>query len=212
MQLSSIAEEEPQLAYCAYTKAMCMRWCFLQRTVPNTKEYFAPLEETIRETLIPTIIGRKVTDIERRIIALPVRLGGLGIQNPMETAEREFQNSNLITQNLTDLIKNQESDLNNYDGDGMKEIVARLKLEKEESMNGELENIKTLLNENDRRTLELIGEKGAGAWLNIVPIQSTDYALNKEEFRDALRLRYDWKIPGTPPTVPVARKTQQTTY
>ena len=45
--ISKIAKEEPQLAYSAYTKALCMRWSFLQRTVPNVKHYFGPLEEAI---------------------------------------------------------------------------------------------------------------------------------------------------------------------
>lgn len=51
-QLAEVAKDEPQLAYSAYTKALSMRWCFLQRTVPDTKSYFAPLEEVIRNKLI----------------------------------------------------------------------------------------------------------------------------------------------------------------
>ena len=46
--------------------------------------------------------------------------------------------------------------------------------------------------------MELACEKGAGAWLTSLPIQSLDLDLNKEEFRDGLLLRYGWKIPGTP--------------
>ena len=99
-QLSKLAVDEPQLAYSAYTKALCMRWCFLQRTIPNTKEYFVPLENVIREKLIPSIIGRAVTDLERRYLALPVRLGGLSIQDPTVTAETEFANSSVVTRNL----------------------------------------------------------------------------------------------------------------
>ena len=91
-QLASIAKEEPQYAYTSFTKAICMRWSFLQRTIPNTKDYFIPLEETIRERLIPSIIGRRVNDIERTLISLPVRFGGLGIQDPTVTADIEFRN------------------------------------------------------------------------------------------------------------------------
>ena len=116
-QLAKIAEDEPQLAYSAYTKALSMRWCFLQRTVPDTKAFFAPLEEAIRDKFIPAIIGKNITDVERKILSLPVRLGGLGIQNPVETADTEFQNSTLVTQNLTELIINQEKDLSGYDAD-----------------------------------------------------------------------------------------------
>ena len=122
-QLSKIAEDEPQLAYSAYTKALCMRWCFLQRTIPDTREYFEPIEDAIRDLLIPAIIGRRVNDLERRIISLPVRMGGLGIQNPMLTAEVEFHNSSIITRNLSRIIENQEVDLSNYDSDQVKSDI-----------------------------------------------------------------------------------------
>ena len=77
-EIAEIAKDEPQIAYSAFTKAICMRWCFLQRTVPDIKDYFVPLEEVIRDKLIPGIVGREVTDLERKLISLPVRLGGNG--------------------------------------------------------------------------------------------------------------------------------------
>ena len=130
-QLAKIAENEPQLAYSAYTKALCMRWCFLQRTVPDIQDFFIPLEEAIREKLIPAIIGRKISDLERRIVALPVRMGGLGIQNPVSTAATEFKNSCIVTENLTTFIVKQETNFTNYNIETVKEDIARLKLEKE---------------------------------------------------------------------------------
>ena len=54
-QLSEIAKDEPQLAHSAFTKALCMRWSYLQRTIPDISQYFAPLEEVIRNKLIPAI-------------------------------------------------------------------------------------------------------------------------------------------------------------
>ena len=178
-QLAKIAESEPQLAYSAYTKALCMRWCFLQRTVPDIQAFFIPLEETIREKLIPAIIGRKISDLERRIVALPVRLGGLGIQNPVSTADTEFRNSCIVTENLTTLIVRQETNLTNYNIDTVKEDIARLKLEKEEGLLGQLEEIKDLVDDKLKRSLELAAEKGGGAWLSALPLQSMGYVLNK---------------------------------
>ena len=175
-----------------------MRWCFLQRTVPDTKLFFTPIEEAIRTKLIPAIAGREISDIERRIFSLPVRLGGMGIQNPTETAEREFRNSCLVTENLTTLIENQEIDLRRYDAEGLKETITRLKTEKEESFIQECDEVKTLLSEKPKRALELAAEKGAGAWLTSLPLQSMGYTLNKQEFRDAICLRYGWRIPNTP--------------
>ena len=49
-----------------------------------------------------------------------------------------------------------------------------------------------------QRSVDLAQEKGAGAWLNVLPVGFLGYVLNKEEFRDALRLRYGWQIPNIP--------------
>ena len=197
-EVSKFAKDEPQLAYTAYTKALGMRWCFLQRTVPNVSNFFEPLEGAIRHYLIPAIIGRKVSDLERRLISLPVRLGGLGIQNPMLTADTEFRNSTIVTENLTNLIINQEKDLSNYDACQVSEEIKKLKLEKEENLLMQLQEIKNLVDDNLERSITLACEKGAGAWLTALPLQSMGYTLNKQEFRDAICLRYGWKIPNTP--------------
>ena len=175
-----------------------MRWCFLQRTVPNAKEYFIPVEEAIRQLLIPAIIGRKISDLERRMISLPVRMGGLGIQNPIDTAEIEFSNSSIVTQNLTRMIENQEEDLSNYDSVQVIADTLKLKNEKVNTQLVQLEEIKNAVDDNLKRNIELANEKGAGAWLTALPLQSMGYVLNKQEFRDAICLRYGWRIPNTP--------------
>ena len=40
------------------------------------------------------------------------------------------------------------------------------------------------------RTVTLARDKGASGWLNVLPLEDIGYVLNKEEFRDALGLRY----------------------
>jgi hypothetical protein len=175
-----------------------MRWCFLQRTIPDTKTYFEPLEGVVRDKLIPAIIGRRVTDLERKIISLPVRLGGMGIQNPILTADTEFRNSTVITQNLTTLIENQEHNLENYDAERLMSEIKRMKTEKEEAFMEQLEEVKQVVDVKLSRSIDLACEKGAGAWLSALPLQALSYTLNKQEFRDAICLRYGWRIPNTP--------------
>ena len=75
-ELSEIALDEPQAALSGYTKALCHRWTFVMRTIQDTKDLFIPLEKCIREKFVPAIIGRNVSDLHRRMLALPVRLGG----------------------------------------------------------------------------------------------------------------------------------------
>ena len=76
------------------------------RTIPDISELLKPLEDAIRHKLIPALTeGRSLSDDERALISLPVRLGGLGIINPTQISDEEFQNSTKMTDILTSAIK-----------------------------------------------------------------------------------------------------------
>ena len=49
-----------------------------------------------------------------------------------------------------------------------------------------------------KRAVELATEDGSSNWLTVIPLKELDYNLNKKEFRDAIKLRYDWEITDTP--------------
>ena len=48
-----------------------------------TEEQFHTLEAGIRREFIPTFLGRAVSDVERDLLGLPARMGGLGLLNPV---------------------------------------------------------------------------------------------------------------------------------
>ena len=148
--------------------------------------------------MILGIIGRQISDLERRLISLPLRYGGLGIQNPQETADREYYNSTKITEKLTEHIYNQALDLTDLDQEHAKTAKSAMRLAKENMFKLQANEIYNNLNESERRAFEAAREKGASAWLAALPLKSIGYALNKQEFRDSLCLRYGWKINGTP--------------
>ena len=102
--------------------------------------------------------------------------------------------STSITESLSQIICNQETDFSNYDIDEVKARVAEVKIEKEERLCQELEEINGIVDGKMQRILELSKEKGCGAWLTSLPIQSLGYTLNKQEFRDSVCLRYGWNI------------------
>ena len=81
-ELAEIAVNEPPLVYSSFTKAISHRWTCVQRTMPDIDHHFAPLKEVIREKLIPALIGRKVSDTDRRIFVLCVRYAGMRLRNP----------------------------------------------------------------------------------------------------------------------------------
>ena len=53
------------------------------------------------------------------------------------------------------------------------------------------------MDETTRESLQLVQEHGSGAWLTCLPIQQLGYAYSKQDFRDAVHLRYGWDIPNT---------------
>ena len=82
----------------------------------------------------------------------------------------------------------------------MKKCIAEIKKQKEQRLEEEFKAIQenTNIDAKLRRTLDLLREKSAGAWLTCLPIQSLGYAFNKEDFQDGVRYRYNWRMPGTP--------------
>lgn len=41
-------------------------------------------------------------------------------------------------------------------------------------------------------------EKGSSNWLTVIALKELAYNLSKKEFRDAIKLRYDWEITDHP--------------
>ena len=103
--ISSLATTQPHAAYAAFTRGLANKWTFLARTIPDTNKLFEPLEEKIRTTFLPALTGQDTCNGDvRDLLALPVRLGGLGIVNPSKQATLHQNASEKITTPLTDLI------------------------------------------------------------------------------------------------------------
>ena len=121
------------------------------------------------------------------MLALPLRYGGLGIQNPTKTADREYQASKRITSQLTELIFNQDQDLSKLDRSFISKTKADLKMEKEISYAAERSRVESLItSEPKRRAFSIASEKGSSSWLSALPLRSIGYCLNKKDFRDSL--------------------------
>ena len=58
-----------------------------------------------------------------------------------------------------------------------------------------------MLLEKTQRAVDLACEKGASNWLTVIPLKDMDFDLNKREFRDAVRLRYDWPADTDNPSI-----------
>ena len=104
---------------------------------PIIANLFEPLEKTIHEKFLPALVGRRITEIERQIFALPVKLGGMGIYNPTLTSDPEFEASTKITTDLTEIICRQEKDLTNYSKERVTTAIKTVKAAKERKQKGD---------------------------------------------------------------------------
>ena len=194
--LAEIAKIDPHSAYTCFTYGLQHKWSYFQRTIKDTAEFYQPLEDAIRAKLIPSIIGRNCSDVERKLFALPCRLGGLGIPDPTSTARKAYMDSVYITTPLVEKIVNKDILL---DENTQKQIRDRKKermhLKEEISKESFVDLMKTLP-DHLRRTTKLNSEKGASCWLTSLPLVDCGFYLNKRAFVDAICLRYNWRIEG----------------
>ena len=197
-QLSELAADEPQAAYSAYVVGMSKRWRLLQRTVGGISNLFAPLEEVISNELLPALCGKYLSETERTMVSLPVCYGGLGIENPILTADREYATSKKVCAPLVNSILAQDADILSIDKSIVKKAKSDCRKEKEAKYNDDVSQIENILNDAEKRFFLSAREKGSSAWLTSPPIKALGYALNKREFVDSICLRYGWRIEGTP--------------
>ena len=65
---------------------LCMflhRWSYVARTIPWSPELFHPLDDVVSLRFLPAVTGRQAFgSVERELLSLPARLGGLGIVVP----------------------------------------------------------------------------------------------------------------------------------
>ena len=203
--LAEFSRTEPQAAYSAFVFGFRGKWNFLQRTVPNCAHLFQPLEELMKTTFLPQLTGRTLTNLERDLMSLPAREGGLGLTNPVETSTTSFQDSHQITHELSMKIKAQDVECPSERKikEAKKQVIqAKRKREKEKLANLKQkikdEHPQNSENPHTLKILESVTAKGASSWLTSLPLQDENRALNKEEFRDALALRYGWRPKNLP--------------
>ncbi|KAL9970442.1 hypothetical protein ACROYT_G022818 [Oculina patagonica] len=107
VKLAEYATSNPQACYAAFTFGLRHRWTYFLRTLPDIEDLLEPLEHAIAEVLIPSITDHHCTKEERDLVALPVRLGGLGLINPSQDAASQFKDMgyNLNKGEFRDAVK-----------------------------------------------------------------------------------------------------------
>lgn len=199
LELCSIAQTHPQAAYAAFTHGLLSKWTYLTRTMENIGPLLQPLEDTIRMKFIPSLCGGPPPSDElRNMLALPCRLGGLGILNPTGMASHEYSASKEVTAPLVRSILNQEDSYTYEMYVDQWSAVAEVKKGKRDRSTACASDLKSKLTPDLQKAMDLSQEKGASNWLTVLPVEEFGFSLHKGAFRDALALRYSWPLHNIP--------------
>ena len=190
-KLVEYSRTQPHAAYSVFTKGVRHKLTYFMRTIPGIGQNLKSLDKCITEKLLPSFFGCQLTPLERRIMSLPPKFGGLGIPILEELAEEEYEMSLASTRKLVGSMYDGEE----TEGDtSLEELVKTREARYKESV----EEICNMATPMLKRHLEQAREDGASSWLTALPLQKHDFVLNKAEFRDTLRLRYGMALPSLP--------------
>ena len=197
-ELTKIAKCEPQVAYSSFTAGFKHKVTYFMRAIPDLQEVLKPLDHFIDHSFIPAITeGHVLSPNDRKLLSLPVRLGGLGIPIFSEVCTREFENSMKATQLLRPKIIAQES-VFVVNRRAEREADSAIRNERNNQNKQILDELRGLMTQEQIRANDLTQLQGSSAWLTALPLKEEGYVLNKREFFDAIYLRYRWDIKRLP--------------
>ena len=200
-KLSTIAMSQPHAAYAAFTHGLGSKWNYLVRCIPGINDLLEPVEAAIRLKFIPTLTGRNaINDMERQLLALPVREGGLNIINPTKTATIQLEASTKISAPIVALLIQQTPNYTPSVKNLQEKTTNGMKKQNRKALHDHAEVIYNELPKELQRAVNLARQKGASNWLTALPIAEHGFALHKGAFRDAICLRYGWKPIHLPST------------
>ena len=201
INLCQIAESHPQLAYAAYRKGFLSKFTYFLRTIDDMSHYLKPIDELVSNEFLPKLFGLDTPFSElRNLFSLRTSDGGLGLPILQEEAVHQYHSSVKVTTPHVESIVEQKEILKISDSNG--KTVEDLKAEHQKIKQcRNMEKIERALSECSEETglfVKQAQDKGASAWLNAMPVEELGFNLNKEQFWDALKLRYGIKLENLP--------------
>ena len=190
--LAIIAVSQPLAA--AFVHGSRSKWTYLLRTIPQCGPCLQPLENVIHQRFIPALTGRlPCSEVERALLSLPARLGGMGLVNPVAVCNHEYEASKQVTAHLVNSIIAQES---TFTADPTANNLAKAAVRKarSERQTDETKRVYDQLQPTAHRLLECASETGASSWISTLPVEEHGFCLSKGAFRDAISLCYGWTI------------------
>ena len=94
----------------------------------------------------------------------------------------------------------QEYHLSDYDEQGrtIKQIKQEIEVSRKITLKEKIDRVDSNLPHHILHAVKRSRDKGVGNWLNCIPLEKQGFKMNKQQFRDSLRLRYGLKLDNLP--------------
>ena len=197
--LSEIARSQPHAAYTVFTKGYKSKFTYFMRTIKSFEDYVDPIQEAIDDLLLPTLFGQTepLPSNLPQLVTLTPAQGGLVVPDLRFEAPQQFAASTTITASHVDSITKQSTFM--VAGErSTEELKRQHQALKIASVKSRMESIDSTLPSDLLRSVNQSRDKGASSWLTAVPLVDQGLVLNKQEFRDSLRLRYNFPLSDLP--------------
>ena len=108
-------------------------------------------------------------------------------------------NSLNLTRSITKKLIAQDA-FGEIDQNEIAEQKKNMSKDRQQEQQNSLDRLLTALPDHTVRRIRMAQETGASNWLTSLPIRAKGFNLNKQEFVDAVALRYGWPVEGIPRT------------
>lgn len=196
--LSAFARTQPHAAYSAFVHGIGSKWLYLARACPELVKVFAPCETVLRQSFLPALTGRNISDTERLLLSLPCRLGGLGIIDALEDMPHLSKMATSLTKPLVDHLLG-TSNIPVLEVFALQQQAsANTKRLTRERVKARAQVITSVQSLRLQRAVDAASDKGSSNWLTALPLTDHGFLLSKSDFKDAINIRYGWQPPRLP--------------
>ena len=167
-KLSKRAKTSPQNSYSCYTKGNQNKLGSLTRTTPEAFKEMDEIEINVRHQLLPSITGKNhITDEDRNLFALPLRMGGLDLLSNTELS-RNYECSLAIC----DPLENSDPEI----AETEQTLINRnIKTERQNITLSKKAKIMKNRSSEKKLTINLASQKGASNWLSVLPLKRYNF-------------------------------------
>ena len=188
-KMSHVAIHEPQAAFVAFSKSIQNEWLFIQRVVSNCQLAFTSLSDAIKIHFLPSLFGSSLNDLELSLLCRPTRYLGIGILDPVVSANTQSSVSKIATSVLSQtILSGADLDINAHHASILNGVNEKHLLDNQMRLDT-LTLIETFPATQKRSLLRKVDQKCSG-WLTVMPSKDNNFDLSPDEFRDSLALRY----------------------